>query len=303
VDCANAAAAFRGEGIDVTAVPPLPRWSFYDLRQIPAAWMHSHEWLCYRFRFMEYTIRSCETLEEFEACVALQNRVFGYAEGEAYPQRLFVNLTHIGGHLLGAFAPRGELVGFVASMPAWHGDRRYYHSLSLGVLPGHENRGLGRELKMAQRRAALAARIDCIEWTYDPLRAKNAFLNIERLGAIVRRYLPNYYGRVESRLQQGLPSDRLMAEWWLRSTRVNRALAGSSPRGSRRTPAATVAIPSGFAALADNDPAAARALQSMVREQLQECFARGLTITGLRQEGPTYSYLLDEYATTVASDQ
>jgi len=244
---------------------------------------------------MDYTIRPCETQEEFEACVALQKQVFGYAEGEAYPQRLFVNLTHIGGHLLGAFTLDSELVGFVASMPAWHGDGRYYHSLSLGVLPGHENRGLGRALKLAQRKAALAARIDCIEWTYDPLRAKNAFLNIERLGAIARRYLPNYYGRVESRLQQGLPSDRLMAEWWLRSTRVKRALAGSAPRSSRKKPAATVAIPSDFAALADRDPAAARARQSLVREQLQQCFARGLAITGLTRDGSTCSYLLDEY--------
>ncbi|HMD97992.1 MAG TPA: GNAT family N-acetyltransferase [Terriglobia bacterium] len=246
------------------------------------------------FRFTEYSIRPCETLEEFEACVKLQKQVFGYAEGEAYPQRLFVNLTHIGGHILGAFASTGELVGFVASMPAWHRDRRYYHSLSLGVLPGHENRGLGRALKLAQRRAALDARIDCIQWTFDPLRPKNAFLNIERLGAIARRYLPNYYGRVESRLQQGLPSDRLLAEWQLRSTRMKRALAGNSPRSSRRKPAAAVAIPNDFAALADNDPAAALAQQSLVREQLQECFARGLAITGVSRDGETYCYLLDE---------
>ena len=250
---------------------------------------------------MEYSIRPCETQEEFGACVDLQKRVFGYAEGEAYPHRLFVNLTHIGGHVLGAFTSTGELVGFVASMPAWRGElqghhgRRYYHSLSLGVLPGHENRGLGRELKMAQRRAALAAGIDCIEWTYDPLREKNAFFNIERLGAIARRYLPNYYGRVQSRLQQGLPSDRLMAEWPLRSTRVKQARAGSSPRRPTTKVAATVAIPSDFAVLADKDPAAARAQQALVREQLQECFARGLAITGVMRDGSTYSYLLDEW--------
>jgi predicted GNAT superfamily acetyltransferase len=244
---------------------------------------------------MDYTIRPCGSQDEFEACVALQKHVFGYAEGEAYPQRLFVNLTHIGGHVLGAFASDGKLVGFVASLPAWHGDRRYYHSLSLGVLPRHENRGLGRALKLAQRKAALAARIDCIQWTYDPLRAKNAYLNIERLGAVARRYLPNYYGRVDSRLQQGLPSDRLMAEWWLRSTRAKRALADRSPRSSRRKPAAVVVIPSEFGALADKDPAAARAQQSLVRDQLRECFARGLAITGVARDGGEYSYLLDEY--------
>ena len=244
---------------------------------------------------MDYTIRPCDTQGEFEACVTLQKRVFGYAEGEAYPQRLFVNLTHIGGNVIGAFSAQGELVGFVASMPAWHGDRRYYHSLSLGVLPGHENRGLGRTLKLAQREAALAAGVDRIEWTYDPLRAKNAFFNIERLGAIARRYLPDYYGRVESRLQQGLPSDRLIAEWWLKSDRVTRARTGASPRDSSERPTAIVAIPADFATLADNDQAAAREQQSEVRGQLQECFARKLAITGVAREGSTYTYLLDEF--------
>jgi predicted GNAT superfamily acetyltransferase len=85
---------------------------------------------------------------------------------------------------------------------------------------------------MAQRRAALGAGIDLIEWSFDPLRAKNAYLNIVRLGAIARRYQPDYYGQVASRLQRGLPSDRLIAEWRLRSTRVKRALAGRPPRRS-----------------------------------------------------------------------
>ena len=248
---------------------------------------------------MEYSIRPCETQEEFGACVDLQKRVFGYAEGEAYPHRLFVNLTHIGGHVLGAFTSTGELVGFVASMPAWRGElqghhgRRYYHSLSLGVLPGHENRGLGRELKMAQRRAALAAGIDCIEWTYDPLREKNAFFNIERLGAIARHYSPDHYGKVESRLQQGLPSDRLLAEWWVGSSRVKRALAGKSPRASKRNPVAEVVIPTDFASLAKSRLDEARVRQTAVREELQSCFARKFAITGFVIEGRAGRYILD----------
>jgi len=244
---------------------------------------------------MDYTIRPCDTLEEFAACVALQKQVWGYAESETYPQRLFVNLNHIGGQVVGAFTPQEELVGFVASMPAWHAGCRYYHSLSLAVGAGHENRGLGRALKLAQRKAALRAGIDRIEWTYDPLRAKNAFFNIERLGAIARRYLPDYYGRVESRLQQGLPSDRLVAEWWLKSTRVKRALAGKPARISRRKPAVQVEIPSGFAHLAEKHPAEAKAQQSSVREQLQRHFAHGLAITGFARHEPACRYLLDEY--------
>ena len=125
---------------------------------------------------MSYVIRPCETLDELGACVTLQKQIWGYADQEVYPLRLFVTLTQIGGRVLGAFTAQGELVGFVASMPAWHGRRRYYHSLSMGVLPAHENRGLGRALKLEQRKAALRAGIDSIEWTYDPLRAKNASL-------------------------------------------------------------------------------------------------------------------------------
>ena len=191
---------------------------------------------------MSYVIRPCETLDELGACVTLQKQIWGYADHEVYPLRLFVTLTQIGGRVLGAFTAQGELVGFVASMPAWHGRRRYYHSLSMGVLPAHENRGLGRALKLEQRKAALRAGIDSIEWTYDPLRAKNAFFNIQRLGAIARRYLPDHYGRVQSRLQQDLPSDRLVAEWWLKSPRVKRALAGKAPRAAKHKPAAEVSM-------------------------------------------------------------
>lgn len=240
-----------------------------------------------------YVIRACESLDELGACVALQKQVWGYAEHELYPLRLFVTLTKVGGQVLGAFAAKNKLVGFVASMPAWRGRRRYYHSLSLGVLGEHQNRGLGRALKLAQRKAALRAGIDCIEWTYDPLRAKNAFFNIERLGALARRYSPDHYGSVESRLQLGLPSDRLVAEWWLRSRRVKRALGDQSPRQAKRQPAAALPIPADFASLAETKPCEARKLQLAVREQLQRHFARQLVITGFVLEGTTGRYVLD----------
>ena len=242
---------------------------------------------------MDYVIRACESLSELGACVELQQRIWGYAEPEVYPPRLFVTLTKIGGHVLGAFTAQGKLVGFAALMPAWRGRRRYYHSLSLGVLPAHENRGLGRALKLEQRKVALRAGIDSIEWTYDPLRSKNAFFNIERLGAVARRYSPDHYGQVQSRFQQGLPSDRLVAEWWLKSPRVKRALAGKSPRQPTGEPAATVAVPADFTLIARTRPAEARRVQSAVREQLQGHFARKLVITGFALDGAVGRYLLD----------
>ena len=244
---------------------------------------------------LNYTIRPCQKLEELAALVRVQRRIWGYAEHELYPLRLFVTLKRIGGEVLGAFTPHGSLVGFVASLPAWRGDNRFYHSLSLGVLRGHENRGLGRALKIAQRRAALGAGIGLIEWTFDPLRAKNAYLNIVRLGAIARCYQPDYYGQVQSRLQKGLPSDRLIVEWWLRSKRVNRAVAGKPPRGSKGKPAAVVEIPANIDQLMQSNPREARRRQLAVREQLQEFFARNLAITGFEYDLRSARYLLDPY--------
>ncbi|MBI1941494.1 MAG: GNAT family N-acetyltransferase, partial [Acidobacteria bacterium] len=218
--------------------------------------------------------------EELAACTGLQKRIWGYSDLDVYPLRLFVNLGKIGGHVLGAFAPAGKLVGFVAAMPAWHDDRRYLYSLSLGVLPGHENRGLGKALKLAQRRVARQAGIDVIEWTFDPLQARNAHFNIVRLGAIARRYLADHYGPVASRLQHRRPSDRLVAEWWLNSPRVRRALSGRQPRAAANVPAAQVSIPLSIASLAKANPRRAREEQARVGKQLRQCFARGLAITG-----------------------
>jgi len=264
-----------------------------------------------------YEIRPCRGIEELEACIRLQKAIWGYAEGEVYPLRLFVNLTHIGGQVMGAFArggarakrgtgarrrpfKSGEMVGFVAAMPAWRNGKRYLHSLSLGVLPGHENQGVGRRLKLEQRRLALEAGIQRIEWTFDPLRAKNAFFNIMRLGAIARRYQPDYYGPVRSRLQQGLPSDRLVCEWWLRSPWVRCAIA-SRPGNGRPRPspknrtAVKITIPADFGALVRQHPERARRLQHSVRGKFEACFRRDLAVTGFERDSKVGRYLLEPF--------
>jgi predicted GNAT superfamily acetyltransferase len=242
-----------------------------------------------------YTIRPCQDLDELAAIVKVQQEVWGYAEHELYPRRLFVTLQRIGGQVLGGFTQENSLVGFVASLPAWHGANRYYYSLSLGVLRKHENKGLGTALKLAQRRDALLDGIDLIEWTFDPLRAKNAHFNIVRLGAIARSYQPDYYGHVASKLQRGLPSDRLIVEWRLRSTRVKRAIAGKPPRNSKTKPIAVVEIPVNLELMARSNPWEARRRQLAVRAQLQEFFAYNLAITGLEYDRKSARYLLDLY--------
>jgi predicted GNAT superfamily acetyltransferase len=181
-------------------------------------------------------IRPCSGFDELGACVQLQVEVWGYGDRDVVPLRVFIVAQKIGGQVIGAFdtalpgaSPQGEpdsLVGFAMALPAISGRRSYLHSHMLAVNPHYRNRGIGRRLKLFQRDDALARGINRMEWTFDPLEIKNAFLNIARLGAVVRRYAPNFYGVTSSRLHGQVPTDRLYAEWWFESDRVRSALGG-----------------------------------------------------------------------------
>lgn len=169
------------------------------------------------------TIRQCEGIAEFRACVALQKEVWNFDDADLVPLRIFVVGEKIGGQIIGAFDREGdnhELVGFVFSIPGERGGHPYLHSHMLAVRESWRNHGLGRLLKLAQREDAMRKGFELIEWTFDPLEIKNAHLNLVRLGAIARRYSVNHYGDSSSPLQGGLPTDRLVAEWWLKSRRV-----------------------------------------------------------------------------------
>ncbi len=168
-------------------------------------------------------IRNCHALDEMSACVSLQKEVWNFTDPELVPLRMFVVAEKIGGQVIGAFDD-GKMVAFALSLPAWRGGHCYLHSQMLAVRSEYRNAGLGRRIKLFQREDALARGFELIEWTFDPLEIKNAYLNIERLGAIARRYHVNQYGITSSPLQGGLPSDRLVAEWWLKSNRVESLL-------------------------------------------------------------------------------
>jgi predicted GNAT superfamily acetyltransferase len=164
-------------------------------------------------------IRNCEDIGEFKACVALQKEVWNFDDADLVPLRIFVVSQKIGGQIIGAFDDK-ELIGFAFSIPGERGGRSYLHSHMLAVRGTWRNFGLGRRLKLAQRDDAIQKGFELIEWTFDPLEIKNAHLNLVRLGAIARRYSVNHYGDSSSPLQGGLPTDRLVAEWWLKSKRV-----------------------------------------------------------------------------------
>jgi predicted GNAT superfamily acetyltransferase len=229
-------------------------------------------------------------LDEFAEALTLQQRIWNFADIEAMPLRWFVVASKVGGQVFGAYED-GQMIGFLGAMPGILPDGQpYLHSHMLGVLPKCRDRGVGRRLKLAQRDEALERGIDLVEWTFDPLELKNAYFNVERLGAIVRRYEENLYGVTASPLHGGLPTDRCAAEWWLRSPRVEASVAGkvgARGRGER------IAYPADMAHIRANDPARARAIQRANGEKFQDAFARGLAVTGFERAGSEGAYLLE----------
>jgi predicted GNAT superfamily acetyltransferase len=235
-------------------------------------------------------IRQLDQLEEFAAVVRLQREIWGYDDVELLPQRLFVVANKIGGQVLGAFA-EGKMIAFCLGIPGLKAGGKYYiHSHMLGVLPQYRNTGIGRRLKLEQRLWALNHDVELIEWTFDPLQIKNAFFNIERLGVIVRRYVHNQYGTSSSVLHGGLPTDRLVPEWWIRSARVEAIIAGQS--FNRPPPEARIVIPSNIAVLIEADPAQAIQIQQHIGEQFDQYFRAGLTVTGFEKTENSGTYLL-----------
>jgi predicted GNAT superfamily acetyltransferase len=234
----------------------------------------------------EIRIAQVKALADFERCVEVQLAVWGYSDGDLIPKRVFIVADRIGGQVIGAF-DRDVMVGFAMALPGYRAGKPYLHSHMLAVLPEYRNGGLGRRLKLAQRDDALARGFDLMEWTFDPLEIKNAHLNIVRLGAIARRYMPDFYGPSTSLLQGGLPTDRLVAEWWLRSRRVRRTLGelGEDPADREIDPAQILVQVPVPAAVTDwkrnpDQRKLAESLQTRNRLALESAFSRGLGITG-----------------------
>jgi predicted GNAT superfamily acetyltransferase len=233
---------------------------------------------------MPFDVRSCHGSDELEACVALQIATWGYDEMDVIPRRMFTVAQRIGGQVMGAFAGDGTLAGFAMAIPGIRDGAPYLHSHMLAVQPAYRNAGVGRRLKLAQREDALKRGIRLMEWTFDPLEIKNAFFNIEKLGAITHSYTPNFYGVSSARIQGGRPTDRLHAEWWLDTERVTEAVAGRrAPRGEVEV---RIELPHQVMEWKESAEGAgeAMALQKANHAQFAEAFARGLAVTGFSRD-------------------
>jgi predicted GNAT superfamily acetyltransferase len=238
-------------------------------------------------------IRELTENQEFVEAVKLQKAIWGFDEIDLLPVRLFVTASKIGGHSFGAFDD-DKMVGYCIAIPGIKpGARGYLHSHMLGVMKEYRDAGLGRKLKLAQREDALRQGVDLMEWTFDPLEIKNAFFNIERLGAIVRRFVLNQYGTTSSHLNAGLPTDRCTAEWWLESDRVKELLAG----GEMRRPEIVARIPvtNDIYQIKATDTARARDIQKRVANQFLEHFSKNLAVTGFERSAENGTYLLSPW--------
>ena len=228
-------------------------------------------------------VRKCSGLDEMRACVALQKEVWNFTDIELVPLRMFVVAEKVGGQVIGAFQGE-ELVGFAFAIPAVRTQHSYLHSHMLAVRKPYRNAGLGRRLKLFQRDDALARGFELMEWTFDPLEIKNAYLNVEKLGAIVRRYTINQYGITSSPLQGGLPSDRLVAEWWLKAKRVEQLLrSGSHPRLEILK---RISVPAQIYDWKSKPETRSRAhdVQNRNRAEFLEAFAEGLAVLGYERD-------------------
>lgn len=228
-------------------------------------------------------------------CVALQREVFALPEIEISPVRHFIVTAHAGGFTLGAFC-ENKLVGFVLSVAAFRGNEKFFYSHMTAVRKDFQSFGVGARLKWAQRAEALRRGVTFIKWTFQPVQARNAFFNLEKLGAIVRRYEPNYYGTDYSTAPDrtkpiGLDSDRLFAEWNLNQEKVERLARGEDFTETNGA-VETIEIPNDWNALVKNDPEKAVAEQTRVKREFQKAFAENLVGRGFERSETNPRYLL-----------
>lgn len=243
----------------------------------------------------EIEIRECNKLEELAACVDLQRKVFALPEIELSPVRHFVVTKNAGGFILGAFSG-DDMIGFVLSVPAFLRGEKAFYSHMTAVRADFQSHGVGAKLKWAQRNRALELGVKYVKWTFEPWKARNAYFNLEKLGAIVSEYQPNFYGTDYSTTGQtsekiGLASDRLFAEWHLTSEKVETLAAGGKyvKTGER---VRSVEVPNDWYAIVEESAEKALAEQSRIQKEFEEAFAAGLVGRGFIRDEHHPKYLL-----------
>lgn len=240
-------------------------------------------------------IREAVSVAELAECSHLQREVFGLPDLEISPARHLIVTKHAGGFTLGAYAGE-KLVGFVLSVPAFNGEERYFYSHMTAVAREFQGTGIGAKLKWAQRTRALKENVNFIKWTFQPVQARNAFFNLEKLGAVIKEYKPNFYGTDYSTVGNpaehiGLDSDRLFAEWKLDSPKVI-ALSKGETFAENEKPVKEIEIPDDWNDLVKANPRQAVAEQNRIKEEFQKAFADDLVVKKFVRSETNPKYLL-----------
>lgn len=263
-------------------------------------------------------IRECVAIDDLDNCIRLQREVFGLPDLEVSPRRHLIVSRQSGGWTLGAFAGEGEarrLVGFVHTLAGVRaGNEIFGYSHMMAVAADYQNKGVGARLKWSQRARALEEGKRFIKWTWDPMQARNAYFNLNRLGVTVSSYAENFYGTdypVNPTLNgqttepgPGIDSDRLFAEWQLDSRRVAQlanasagVAAANSPTSAHQSlsdlqPSATIDIPTDWTKLCKENPVQAKRELLRVRQEFQDAFAAGLVAAAFERSTEQPRYLL-----------
>jgi predicted GNAT superfamily acetyltransferase len=261
------------------------------------------------------TYRILETPAEMEAVEEIQRQVWPGSETGIVPAHMLIAATHGGGIVIGAYDGE-QIIGMVYGFPGFYitpdGPRLKHCSHMLGIHPDYRDRGIGFALKRAQWQMVRRQGIDRITWTFDPLKGRNAFLNIVKLGAVCNTYIPDCYGHMDDEDHLMLPSDRFEVDWWVNSQRVNLRL---SKRPRRRLvlddyqkteavfiqpfatiphapgPLALVEIPSDFESTKAAGPALALEWRLYTRAIFEALFQQGYLVTDfVHQDGSAQSF-------------
>lgn len=237
----------------------------------------------------EIVIRECTSIADFQQCIALERTVWNDADIGIMPIRLYMISKACNAPTFGAFQS-GKLIGFVHTMIALMDKRVVYHSHLAAVLEGWRHQDIGYKMKLAQRDHALKTGVPLIIWTFDPLQSRNAHFNLNKLGAIIRRYAVNYYGEgLSTVFDSNVPSDRVFAEWWVSSQYVESALSGNHQAPEDKSQ--SVSIPHTIESVRAQSLEEHQRWRIRVREEFQQRLARGLIARGFERENVTGRYL------------
>ena len=270
-----------------------------------------------------YTIRPLADYAEMKRAVDFQRIIWGSEFDEAVPAAVFWFARRIGGIVAGAFDASGDMAGLIFGVTGWDGARPIHWSDMLGVHPSTRGRGLGFDLKAYQRNTLLEQGVTTVKWTFDPLEARNAWLNFARLGVTSREYVRDAYGASSSPLHRGIGTDRLVVEWQLDSRRVRERMEGDasgeqqsraphSPESETGSAGGTATInadggepildldadrlrlliPDDIQALKGRDAVAARRWRERTRRSFEAYFAKGYEASDVDRRDGGASYVL-----------